>query len=255
MPVLGEAVPFAGGLAWPLAATVSGLIAGSVANAAIERLPRDEPFDGPFFRCGACRAREPFVDAIPIVGWLARGGRCRFCRSHIATQNPVVEAVTGVLWLLIAGAFPPSLRAFAVMLFVTALLVLSLIDLEHHLLPDLITLPGVVIGIGATWIPGWPVTFIDSALSAAVGYFAMMALAKAAEMYYREEALGQGDWKMVAMLGAFMGSSKLVVVVLAANILGALIGLLLVAVLGDEGRQKLPLGTFLGAAGIVTTLI
>lgn len=167
----------------------------------------------------------------------------------------MVEAVNAVLWLLIAGAMAPSPRALVLMLLVTALLILSLIDLEHHLLPDLITLPGIVLGVGATWLPGWPVTFLDSALSAAVGYFAMMALAKAAELYYREEALGQGDWKMVAMLGAFLGSTKLVIVVLAANMTGALVGLLLVTLLGNEGRQKLPLGTFLGAAGIVMILV
>lgn len=242
-------------LGWPIAATLCGLVAGAIANSCIDRLPHDEPLARRLLTCPSCRSREPLMAAVPILGWLAKGGRCRSCRTPISTQQPVVEAVNGVLWLLIAGAMDPSPRALVLMCLVTALLILSLIDLEHHLLPDLITLPGIVLGVGATWLPGWPVTFLDSALSAAVGYFAMMALAKAAEMYYREEALGQGDWKMVAMLGAFLGSTKLVIVVLAANITGALVGLLLVTLLGNEGRQKLPLGTFLGAAGIVMILL
>jgi leader peptidase (prepilin peptidase)/N-methyltransferase len=141
------------------------------------------------------------------------------------------------------------------MLFVTALLMLSLIDFQHYLLPDAITLPGIVTGVGATLMPGWPVTLLDSTLSAAVGYFAMMVLAKAAEAYYGEEALGQGDWKMVAMLGAFLGSTKLLLVVLVANAAGAAVGLLLVAALGEAGRQKLPLGSFLGASGILLVFI
>ena len=242
-------------LGWPVTATLCGLIAGAIANSCIERLPHDEPLGRRLLTCPSCRSREPLIDAVPILGWLAKGGRCRSCRTPISTQQPVVEAVNAVLWLLIAGAMELSPRALVLMLLVTALLILSLIDLEHHLLPDLITLPGIVLGVGVTWLPGWPVTFLDSALSAAVGYFAMMALAKAAEMYYREEALGQGDWKMVAMLGAFLGSTKLAIVVLAANLTGALVGLLLVTLLGNEGRQKLPLGTFLGAAGIVMILV
>jgi leader peptidase (prepilin peptidase)/N-methyltransferase len=162
----------------------------------------------------------------------------------------VVDAINGVLWLLIAASNPFSPRALALMGFVTVLVVLALIDLEHQILPDMITLPGIVVGVALTQLPGWPVSLLDSALSAALGYFAMMILAKAAEMYYREEALGQGDWKMIAMLGAFLGSTKLAFVALAANLLGALVGLLMIAIMGDEGRQRLPLGTFLGACGI-----
>ncbi len=242
-----------GALAWPIGAAACGLIAGRMANACIDRLPVERPLERPFLSCAVCRTRGGLLGMVPILGWLADGGRCRFCRTKVSTQKPVVEAVNAVLWLLIAGMGAPSLRGISTMGFVTVLLILSLIDLEHQLLPDILTLPGIVLGVAATWLPGWPVTLWDSALSAAVGYFAMMGLARAAEFYYGEEALGQGDWKMVAMLGAFLGSTKLVAVVLMANVTGALVGLLLVTVLGDEGRQKLPLGTFLGASGVVLT--
>jgi len=103
-------------------------------------------------------------------------------------------------------------------------------------------------------LPGSPVSLVDAALSAALGYLAMMALAKGAGAFYGEEALGQGDWKMVAMLGAFLGSTKLLMAVIAACALGAAVGLALVVARGQAGRRKLPLGTFLGAAGIVIVL-
>lgn len=239
---------------WPMAAAFAGLLAGGVANSMISRLPRETGRFRAWMRCDACGRRKSPLDAVPIVGWLLKGGRCRSCRAHISTQEPVVEAVNAVLWLLIAGANPPTARSLSTMVFVTALLTLSLIDLEHHVLPDLITLPGILLGVVATLLPGWPVSLLDSALSAGVGYFAMMALAKGAEAYYREEAIGQGDWKMVAMLGSFMGPSSLIIALLIANISGALVGLLLVLLLGREGKQKLPLGTFLGASGILVQL-
>ena len=164
---------------------------------------------------------------------------------------PAVELVSAVLCALLAVRLGFSMKAVVVMLFVTTLLALVVIDFQHYLLPDAITLPGIAVGVAATWLADWPVSLADSTLSAGIGYFAMMALAKAAELYYREEALGQGDWKMVAMLGAFFGSTKAIATVLIANGTGAVVGLLLVATLGSRGRQKLPLGSFLGASGIL----
>lgn len=238
-----------------VAAALFGLVGGGVANSLIARLPKEHPFQRPLFTCERCERRGSVLDLVPILGWLLRSGRCRVCRFHVRLQEPVVDAVNAVLWFLIAVANPPSARGLALMPFVTLLVVLALIDLEHQILPDVITLPGIVVGVALTRLPGWPVSLLDSALSAALGYFAMMILAKAAEMYYREEALGQGDWKMVAMLGAFLGSTKLAFVALSANLLGALVGLLMIGIMGDEGRQRLPLGTFLGACGIVSVFI
>ena len=135
------------------------------------------------------------------------------------------------------------------------ILTLATIDLHHLILPDILTLPGIVLGVLATGMRGWPVTFLDASLSAALGYFAMMGLAKAAEAYYGDEAIGQGDWKLVAMLGAVFGATKLLLIVVAANALGAAVGLALIATKGAEGRQKLPLGSFLGVCGLMASLL
>jgi leader peptidase (prepilin peptidase)/N-methyltransferase len=243
------------GWRFALAIAPLGLVAGSAAYTCIEWLPRDDPSAGSSRSCRTCGARPRLIDRIPILPWMMRRGRCRSCRTRMPAVAPAVEAVNCALWVLLAASLGPSPRTFVLMLFVTALLMLSLIDFQHYLLPDAITLPGIVTGVGATLLPGWPVSLLDSTLSAAVGYFAMMALAKVAEAYYGEEALGQGDWKMVAMLGAFLGSTKLLLVVLVANATGATIGLLLVAALGEAGRQKLPLGSFLGASGILLVFL
>jgi leader peptidase (prepilin peptidase)/N-methyltransferase len=182
---------------------------------------------------------------------VAQGGRCRRCRARISKLPLTVELLNTVLWALLAARFGLTTNGFVLMPFVTVLLVLIVIDFRHYLLPDAITLPGIAAGVLATWLPGWPVSRLDAALSAAIGYFVMMIIAKVAELYYGEEALGQGDWKLVAMLGAFLGSTKVMITLLAANGAGAVFGLLLVATSPEHRGRKLPLGSFLGASGIV----
>jgi len=250
----GAVTDLAGAWWWPVVAAGLGLMAGWLANLAVRHLPSDEPVQPAIGSCPACRARGRWYDAFAIASWLAQRGRCRRCRARMSAVAPGVELVTAVLWALLAIRRGPTVETAVLMVFVAALLTLAVIDYEHYLLPDAITLPGIVLGVAACWIPGWPVSLLDAALTAGIGYFAMMALAKAAEMYYNEEALGQGDWKMVAMLGAFLGSTKTMATVLIANGFGAAVGLLLVATLGERGRHKLPLGTFLGAAGIAVAL-
>jgi leader peptidase (prepilin peptidase)/N-methyltransferase len=162
-----------------------------------------------------------------------------------------VEALNGALYFLMAlqrGA--ADLRTFVDLALVTALLVLSLIDLDHHLLPNVITLPGIVVGLLASLLPG-PPTPLVSALSAAGGYLAFLAVARTYEKVRGVEGLGQGDWKMVAMLGAFLGWDKTLLTVFLASLGGTLVGVFLMAFRGRSAQHALPLGTCLGAAGIV----
>jgi leader peptidase (prepilin peptidase)/N-methyltransferase len=138
------------------------------------------------------------------------------------------------------------------MALVTTLLVLSLIDLDHQLLPDAITLPGIAAGLAASLLPGSPVRPLGALLAAAGGWLAFAAVAKAYQRLRGVEGLGQGDWKMAAMLGAFLGWQPLLLTVLLASVAGTVVGLGAVALRGRNLRYALPLGTFLGAAGIVT---
>jgi len=233
-----------------LAAAGFGLLAGQLATVAARFLPDARLGPWPVHPCVTCGGRGRATDVFATLGWLVRGHRCSRCRTPLSAVPPLMEVANALLWTALLYRWGLSPRTAVLMAFVTALLVLIVVDFEHFLLPDAITLPGIVAGVVACTLPGWPVSLLDSALTAGVGYFVMMALAKVAESYYGEEALGQGDWKMVAMLGAFLGSTKALTTVLIANGAGAIFGLLLVATLGERGRQKLPLGTFLGAAGI-----
>lgn len=237
--------------AFETTALLLGLVVGSFANVCIHRLPRGESVVRPRSRCPACGVPIGARDNLPVLGFLLLGGRCRACRAPISWRYPAVEAANGLLWLGLALAHGPRPRTFVEMALVSALLVLSLIDLDHQLLPDVITLPGLALGLGASLLPGAPLPPLQAALAAAGGYLAFAAVAKSYEKLRGVEGLGQGDWKLAALLGAFLGWQKMLLTVLIASVAGTAVGLSLVALRGRDMRHALPLGTFLGAAGVL----
>ena len=255
-----DALAEAPGALWPLAALAIGLVIGSFANVCIHRLPLGESVVAPRSRCPSCRAPIAAGDNVPVLSWLVLRGRCRHCGSRISWRYPAVEAATGLLYLAVALASGPSPRALLDMALVTALLVLALIDLDHQILPNAITRPGIAVGIGASiaaralgW-PGFP-SPLQSAAAAAAGYLAFAAVALAYRRTRGVEGLGQGDWKLAAMLGAFLGWERMLLTILLASIAGTLVGVALIARRGRSSQHPLPLGTFLGLAGILVVFV
>ena len=258
--------------AFETTALLLGLVVGSFANVCIHRLPREhEPAAGRFAwakdlwaqlrsvvhppsHCPRCGQPIRPRDNVPVLSWLLLRGRCRSCRAPISWRYPAVEAANGLLWLALAVMRGPSLQTAVAMILVTALLVLSLIDLEHQLLPDAITLPGTAAGLAASVLPGSPLGPLEAALAAAGGWIGCALVALAWKKLRHVDALGEGDWKMTAMLGAFFGWERLLLNVLLASASGALVGVAAV-LLGKGGmKSRLPLGTFLGAAGLLIVL-
>jgi leader peptidase (prepilin peptidase)/N-methyltransferase len=236
--------------AWPWTALLLGLVVGSFANVVVYRLPLERSLSRPGSACPACGAPIRWYDNVPVLSWLLLRARCRRCGARISARYPLVELANGLLYFALARLLPPGVHAALSMAFVTALLVLSLIDLDHQILPDAITLPGTAIGILASLAPGPPGP-LESVLTAAGGYLGFAAVALVARWYYGEDALGQGDWKMAALLGAFLGWRALLVTVFLACLTGALAGLSLIALGRGSRLTRIPLGTFLGLAGIV----
>ena len=234
---------------WPWVALLVGLVVGSFANVCIHRLPERLSVVRPRSRCPRCGAPIGAADNVPILSYLVLGGRCRACRAPISARYPMVEAVNAAMYFALARLMGPTAQAVVAMALVTALLVLTLIDYDHQLLPDAVTLPGIAAGLAASLLDG-PPTPLSSAAAAAGGYLAFWAVAKAYERTRGIEGLGQGDWKMTAMLGAFLGWEKLLLTVFVATLSGTVVGLGLMAFGGRSGRHALPLGTFLGIAGI-----
>jgi leader peptidase (prepilin peptidase)/N-methyltransferase len=250
-------------------ALLLGLVVGSFANVCIHRLPADfEPAPGrlgflrdlarqalsvvhPPSHCPRCRQPIRWYDNVPLVSWLMLRARCRSCRLPIPVRYPAVEAANGLLWLGLAIQHGPRLRTAVEMLFVTALLVLVIVDLEHQLLPDAITLPGTIAAFLASFLPGAPADPLESALAAAFGYLAFAALAWLWRRMRGLEALGEGDWKMAAMLGALLGAERLMLVLLVASTAGALVGAGTILLRRGGWQSKLPFGTFLGLAAML----
>jgi leader peptidase (prepilin peptidase) / N-methyltransferase len=250
-------------------ALLLGLVVGSFANVCIHRLPAEfEPAPGrlgflrdlarqalsvvhPPSRCPRCHQPIRWYDNVPLVSWIALRARCRSCGLPIPARYPAVEAANGLLWLALAVLHGPRPRTAVEMVFVTALLVLVIVDLEHQLLPDAITLPGALVAFLASFLPGSPVDPLESGLAAGLGYVAFAALAWAWRRLRGVEALGEGDWKMAAMLGALLGAERLMLVLLIASSAGALVGLATILLRRGGWQSKLPFGTFLGLAAIL----
>jgi leader peptidase (prepilin peptidase)/N-methyltransferase len=232
---------------------LTGLVVGSFANVCIHRLPLGQSIVRPRSRCPRCGAPIHALDNVPVLSYAVLRGRCRSCGAPISARYPAVEAANGLLYFAIARSEAPGPQAAVAMVLVTALLVLALIDLDHQILPNVITLPGILAGLAASFLPG-PPTPLSSLAAAVGGYLVLAAFAWTWRRLRGVEAMGQGDWKMTAMLGAFLGVEKLLLTVLVATVCGSLVGVGLMLVAGRSSRHKLPLGTFLGAAGILVVV-
>jgi leader peptidase (prepilin peptidase)/N-methyltransferase len=232
-------------------ALVAGLVVGSFANVCIHRLPRGESVVTPRSRCPACGASIGALDNIPVLSYLVLLGRCRRCRARISPRYPAVEAANGLLYLALAARLGQEPHTFVLMAFVTAVLVLGLIDLEHQLLPDVITLPGTAVGVAASFLPDSPITPLGSVLAAALGFAALASVNLAYRAARGTDGFGGGDPKMVAMIGAFLGWRGALLTLFVASVLGSLVGLGLIAFGGRTARHKLPLGTFLSLGALI----
>jgi len=233
-------------------AAAFGALFGSFLNVCIYRLPRDKSVVWPASACPHCGRQLAWYENIPVLSWTALRAHCRTCGAPIAVRYPIVEASRAAMFGLAWWYYGPTVLLVSRLVFGCALVVLFAIDLEHHLLPNAITLPGIVVGVVFSFftVPCWMASLIGVLVGGGVLY-------GVAELYYRvrhEEGLGMGDVKMLAMVGAFLGWKLVLLTLMLASLSGSVIGLLLI-VSGRGGmKYALPFGTFLalGAAAAAT---
>jgi leader peptidase (prepilin peptidase)/N-methyltransferase len=230
-----------------------GLVVGSFLNVCIYRLPRRESLLWPGSRCPGCQAPIRWSENVPILGYLALRGRCRACGIRISAQYPLVEGATAAIFLLHYWAFGWDWLLVPRLVFACAMIVLFVIDLQHRILPNVITLSGIVLGFGFSLMfpPGWSA----SGLGILLGGGVLLAIA---EVYYRvrrEEGLGMGDVKMLAMIGAFLGWQAVLLTLVLSSFLGSAIGLGIIAARQGDMKYALPYGTFLALAAVVASLV
>ncbi len=234
-------------------AALFGLVIGSFLNVCIYRLPRGLSIVRPASRCTSCGHEIAWYENIPLVSYAALGGRCRACRAPISLMYPSIELLTAALFVATYAACGLSLLLPIRLLFGCAMLVLLVIDLQHQILPDQITLTGLAAGLAASFVagPGWR----DALIGAVAGGGILWFVAWAYERLRHQEGLGFGDVKMLAMIGAFLGWKLMLLTLAAASILGSLTAGVLM--LGGRAslQSKLPLGTFLAIAAILAGLV
>lgn len=231
-------------------AALIGLIVGSYLNVVIYRLPRGLSTVLPRSRCPACGSAIRARDNLPVVSFLLLGGRCRRCGAPIAWRYPLIELLAAALFVAAALRFGPTFEALAAALFCSLLLALAAIDVEHYLLPDRITLPGIAAGLVlAPWLPGGDL--LDALAGAALGGGVVVAVWAAWYLLRREEGVGLGDAKMLAMIGAFVGWKGVAVAFVVGVVAGAAVGLTLLALGRGGAKTRLPFGFFLAAGGLV----
>jgi leader peptidase (prepilin peptidase)/N-methyltransferase len=231
-----------------VAAGLYGLCIGSFLNVVIYRLPIGQSLVSPPSRCRHCGYRLRWFDNIPVASWLWLRGRCRQCGARVSWQYPIVELLTGALFVLVVWLTPPGPLVASRLVLVCILIALFGIDLEHHILPNSITLPGIVIGVLFSLIA--PPGIIDALIGVALGGGILYAIAYGYYLWRREEGMGMGDVKMLAMLGAFLGWKAVLVTLILASFSGAFIGLGMMLLQKGDMKYALPFGTFLALGAL-----
>lgn len=237
---------------------VLGLVFGSFANVLIYRLPRGLSIISPPSFCPNCEKKIPFYCNIPILSYIFLFGKCKFCKSKIAIRYPLVELLVGVLFWFATYSFIPTspppliiiLETIFLYIFLFFISVLIFIDLEHQILPDKLTLPGIFLGLISSFIAEWS-SPIESLLGAALGALVPSILIGIYSLK-KIEAMGWGDVKLMAMIGAFLGWKGALLTFLIGSLLGTVVGGLYILLVTKDRRTPLPFGTFLGIGAIIS---
>ncbi len=204
----------------------------------------------PRSRCPQCGHQLAWHENLPLLGWLRLGGKCAGCGGRISVRYPLVEALTGALFAAAALLGGPS-AATAVYCAALALLVAAaLIDLDTTLLPDDLTLPLIGLGLVAAWQHWTPVTLPDAALGAFFGYFALWAVAFAYKLWRGVQGMAEGDFKLLAGLGALLGWQALPSIILLSSAVGAMVGIFLILFRGHGRNIPIPFGPYLAGGGV-----
>ncbi len=230
-------------------AFIFGLIIGSFLNVVIYRLPAHVSIVSPPSRCPSCGTRIKPYDNVPVLSYLLLRGRCRCCGWNIPQRYPFVELLTGLVSLGLYARYGLTAGLAAADLLAFSLVAVAFIDIDHGIIPDRITYPGIVLGIASSFFAG-----INTPLGALAGIIAGAGILFATAFIYKAvtgvEGMGMGDVKLMAMIGAFLGWEASLFVIVLSALLGSIAGLSLMAFAGKGRRYAIPYGPFISAAAV-----
>ena len=242
-------MPLSVRIAFLVYAGILGASVGSFLNVCLSRLPRGESVLRPRSRCPGCGESIAWYDNIPILSWSMLRGRCRHCRERISIQYPAVELVTAAVWVAMALWYGPTWQSLQGAILFSLLLAISLIDARHYLIPDALSLGGLGAGLALALLPGAP-SLLTALLGAGLGFGVLLAVGLFGEWVFKKPAMGGGDIKMMAMVGAFLGPAGAMLTIF----LGAVAGTLVFAPMSLKTKKEVPFGVFLSLGAAIAFL-
>ncbi len=226
-----------------------GLCIGSFLNVCIYRIPASKSISHPRSSCTSCNELIPFYDNIPVLSYILLRGKCRFCREPISLRYPIIEMLTGLFALITVLKYGASLEALIYFVFIAVLLVITFIDIDHQIIPNVISLPGIPIFFLASF--GLPkINYLDSLIGILAGGGSLFLVAWTYHLITKKEGMGFGDVKLLAMMGAVIGLRGVLFTIFVGSLVGTLAGALVMIKSRKGMKQKIPFGPFLAIGGI-----
>jgi len=228
-----------------------GALVGSFLNVCIFRLPKEESIVWPGSHCPHCKNPIKFYDNIPLISYILLKGRCRHCHSPISFQYPLIEGITALGSLILFMKFGPSLSYLFYFSFVAALIVITVIDLYHQIIPDVISLPGIGVGLLASLITP-QITLFNSLIGILMGGGSLFLVATVYQWLFKREGMGGGDVKLLAMIGAFLGWKAVILTILSSSLIGSITGIIVMVLKGKDFKYAIPFGPFLSLGAVIS---
>jgi leader peptidase (prepilin peptidase)/N-methyltransferase len=238
----------------PALAILLGLLIGSFLNVLIYRIPLKKQFVKGRSACPECGGTIKWYHNIPLLSYLALRGKCASCRKRIPVRYPLVEALNALSYFYFFSQFGWSVDLAVFAWLSSALIVIFFIDLDHQIIPDLITLPGIVLGLAVSLLPGG-IGILPSLVGLAVGGGSLYLIAMLGDWLFKKESMGGGDIKMAAMLGAFLGWQKVLFIFMASAVIGLIVSIGLMAISAKLRRERVvPFGPFIAVAAVIAVV-
>jgi leader peptidase (prepilin peptidase)/N-methyltransferase len=232
---------------------VFGAVVGSFLNVCIFRLPAEASIVKPRSQCPYCHHPIRNCDNIPLISFIILRGKCRDCGGKISWRYPLVELITALLALLFFLKFSLTLSFLIFFIFTAVLIVITFIDLDHQIIPDILTLPGIpIFCLAAIFLLDrpWKIPWLESLLGLLIGGGILFTIAFVYELISKREGMGGGDIKLLAMIGGFFGWKSLIFILLFSSFSGAIVGITAMIIKKQDMKYAVPFGPFLSAAAV-----
>jgi leader peptidase (prepilin peptidase)/N-methyltransferase len=227
-----------------------GMCIGSFLNVCIYRLPAGKSIVRPASACPACGTAIRWYDNIPLISYLILRGRCRGCSTRISVRYPIIELLCGLFAMACGMQFGFGLPALIYFILIAMLLVITFIDIDHRIIPDSISLPGIPLGfLFSFFLP--QLKWSDSLIGIVAGGGSLLAVAWGYQLMTGKDGMGGGDIKLLAMIGAFLGWKGVLFTILASSLIGTVVGISLMLVSGKGLKMAVPFGPFLAIGAVI----